>query len=35
VVLALHQSSLERRPVDLEAFDPPADLVEGLKAALG
>ena len=32
VVLALYQSSLERRPIDLRTFDPPADLVERIRA---
>ena len=28
VVLALYQSALERRPIDMRTFDPPDDLVE-------
>jgi hypothetical protein len=35
VVLAMYQSALERRPVDLEGFDPPDDLVERYRAAAG
>jgi predicted dehydrogenase len=31
VVLAMYQSALEHRPVDLEGFDPPDDLVEKYK----
>jgi predicted dehydrogenase len=31
VVLAMYQSALERRPVDLDTFDPPDDLVERFK----
>ncbi len=34
VVLALYQSALERRPVSLSGFAPPADLVSRLKANL-
>jgi predicted dehydrogenase len=33
VVLALYQSALERRPVELADFDPPDDLVERFRAA--
>ncbi len=32
VVLALYQSALERRPVELADFDPPDDLVERFRA---
>jgi len=35
VILALYTSALERRPVDLAGFDPPEDLVEQYKAAVG
>jgi hypothetical protein len=31
VVLALYQSSLERRPIDLNTFDPPNDLTERIR----
>lgn len=34
VILALYLSSLERRPVSLEGFDPPVDLFDRLKSAL-
>jgi predicted dehydrogenase len=34
VVLALYQSALERRPVELVDFDPPDDLVERFRAAV-
>lgn len=35
VVLALYQSALERRPVDLDGFAPPEDVVERYRAAAG
>jgi len=35
VVLAMYQSALEHRPVDLEGFDPPDDLVERFRAFAG
>ena len=31
VVLALYQSSLERRPIAMADFDPPEDLVERMR----
>lgn len=34
VVLALYSSALERRPIKLDDFDPPADLFERLREAL-
>lgn len=34
VILALYSSALERKPVDLDGFDPPADLFDRLKTAL-
>ncbi len=34
VVLALYQSALERRPIAMKDFDPPADLVERYKQTL-
>lgn len=34
VVLALYQSALERRPIDMATFDPPDDLVDKLRAAI-
>lgn len=34
VILALYASSLERKPIKLEKFDPPIDLFDRLKAAL-
>ena len=33
VVLALYQSALERRPVELTDFDPPDELVERFRTA--
>jgi len=35
VVLALYQSALEHRPVDLDGFDPPDDLVDRYRQAVG
>lgn len=35
VVLALYASAVERRPVELEGFEPPRDLFERLGTALG
>ena len=35
VVLALYASATERRPIDLDAWEPPADLFARLDAALG
>ena len=35
VVLAMYQSTLERRPVELAGFDPADDLVERYRAGLG
>lgn len=35
VILALYLSALERRPISLSTFDPPVDLFNRLKAALG
>ena len=34
VVLALYQSALERRPIELADFDPPDDLVERFRSAV-
>lgn len=35
VVLAVYQSALEHRVIDIEAFEPREDLIERLKAVLG
>ncbi|MHB1315748.1 MAG: Gfo/Idh/MocA family protein [Christensenellales bacterium] len=35
VVLALYMSTLTSAPVDMASFDPPADLIQQLKAKLG
>ncbi len=35
VVLALYQSTLERRPVEMDGFDPPDDLVETYRRSSG
>ncbi len=34
VILALYQSALEKRIIDMKNFDPPQDLIEKLKAVL-
>lgn len=34
VILALYLSALDRKPISLEAFDPPADLFDRLKSSL-
>jgi predicted dehydrogenase len=35
VVLALYQSALERRPIEMAGFNPPEDLVDQLRRTLG
>lgn len=34
-VLALYASALDRKPINLASFDPPSDLIDRLKAAMG
>ena len=35
VVLALYQSAMQRKPIEMAEFDPPADLVEKVIATMG
>ena len=35
VVLALYQSAIERRPIEMAKFDPPEDLFAQLESLLG